>query len=281
MADRHVPVSMGSERSTTTELPGLRISDVWFPASALLPDHTHDRAVFAVALEGSLDSRLPGRRLDCPAGCVWTEPAGERHSNRVGGHGARVLVVMPDPAVEDPHRACARILTEVNHWQDRGIAGIAWRMVAELRARDAPARLALNGLALEALAIALRGRTFLEDRDTMPAWLIRARDLVHDRFLQALELGEIASEIGVEPARLTRAFRHRFGTTLGAYQRQLRLDWAAGELAATAEPLGRLALRAGFYDQAHFTRHFRRHTGQTPGQYRRTHRTGQMSNPVD
>jgi AraC family transcriptional regulator len=272
MAERHVPVSMGSELSTTMELPGLRITDVRFPSCAWLPDHTHDRAVFAVALDGFLDSRLPGRHLDCDALCVWTEPAGERHSNRVGGGGARVLVIMPDPASEDPHRACARMLDEVNHWHDRGIAGIAWRMAAELRVGDSPARLALNGLALEALALALRGRTCIEDRESMPAWLKRARDFVHDRYRQALELSEIADEIGVEPALLARAFRARFGTPLGTYQRRLRLDWAAAELAATEEPLGRVALRAGFYDQAHFTRHFRRHTGQTPGQYRRTHR---------
>jgi AraC-like DNA-binding protein len=33
-------------------------------------------------------------------------------------------------------------------------------------------------------------------------------------------------------------------------------------------------LQAGFYDQSHFTRHFRRHTGQTPGEFRRTHQRG-------
>jgi AraC family transcriptional regulator len=181
-----------------------------------------------------------------------------------------VLVIMPHTSLVDPDRSCARMLEEVNHWRDGGIGGLARRMAAELGAGDAAASLALNGLALEALALGLR-RSFREDREVAPDWLIVARDFVHDRFRESFELVEIAEAIGVEPARLARAFRRRFGTPIGTYQRRLRLDWAAGELATTADPLGRIALRAGFYDQAHFTRHFRSHTGQTPGEYRRTH----------
>ena len=82
MSNGPVSVSMGSTRSRTKELNGLRITDVWFPGGTCLPDHTHDRAIFAVVLEGFLDSRLPGHELDCGRETVWTEPAGERHSNR-------------------------------------------------------------------------------------------------------------------------------------------------------------------------------------------------------
>jgi AraC family transcriptional regulator len=163
------------------------------------------------------------------------------------------------------------MLEEVNHWRDGGIGGIARRMAAELCAGDAAAALALNGLALEAIALGLRRGSLIEESEIAPDWLMLARDFVHDRYRESFDLAEIADAIGVEPARLARAFRRRFGAPIGTYQRRLRLDWAAGELATTAEPLGRIALRAGFYDQAHFTRHFRRHTGQTPGVYRSTH----------
>jgi AraC-like DNA-binding protein len=43
---------------------------------------------------------------------------------------------------------------------------------------------------------------------------------------------------------------------------------AARELAETAEPLSEIALRAGFYDQSHFTNVFRRTLGVTPSAYR-------------
>jgi AraC family transcriptional regulator len=170
------------------------------------------------------------------------------------------------------------MLESVNHWRDGGVASLARRMVPELRAGDAPGRMALHGLVLEALALAVRsGRR--RTRDPLPAWLRTARDLVHDRYRERLELGQIAHEVGVEPTRLARAFRAGFGVPLGTYQRKLRLDWAADQVASTGEPLSRIALRAGFYDQAHFTRHFRDHTGRPPGAYRRLyrHRSGRAA----
>jgi AraC family transcriptional regulator len=272
MDKRHVPVTMGSGSATTVDLPGLRISDVWFPPGARLPDHTHDRAIFAITLEGFLDSRLRGHELACDAASVWTEPAEERHSNRIGTRGARVVVIMPDTRDQDLLRPCVGLLEAVNHRRDGGVASVARRMAAELRSGDAPGRLALHGLALEALALGARAVNHRRREEALPPWLLRARDLVHDRFREGLELRTIAEQVGIEPAMLAQTFRARFGTAIGSYQRRLRLDWAAAELATTNEALGRIALRAGFYDQAHFTRHFRSHTGQTPGAYRRAHR---------
>jgi AraC family transcriptional regulator len=279
MPERHVPISMGSTRSLTLELPALRISDVWFPPGAQLPEHTHDRPIFAVALEGFLDSRLPRHELSCDAASVWTEPAEERHSNRVGLAGARVVAILPDPAREELLRPCGRLLEAVHHWRHGGVASLARRMLPELRAGDAPARLAVQALALEALALGLRSGVPADADTRPPAWLMRARDILHDRWSDDLEITDLARELGVEPARLARAFRARFHLPLGTYQRRLRLDWAAEQLATTDVALGRVALRAGFYDQAHFTRHFRRHTAQTPGDYRRTHRSTQRPSP--
>jgi len=41
------------------------------------------------------------------------------------------------------------------------------------------------------------------------------------------------------------------------------------KLAAGGQPIGDIALDAGFCDQAHFTRAFREFTGTTPAEYRR------------
>jgi AraC family transcriptional regulator len=272
MPGRHVPISMGSTRSLTVELPALRISDVWFPPNSVLPEHTHDRPIFAVALEGSLDSRLPGHQFDCDATSVWTEPAEERHSNRVGDTGARVLAIMPDPEHEELLRPCGRLLEAVHHWRHGGVAGVARRILPELRAGDSAARLALQALALESLALGLRTRVAAGAGKRVPAWLLRVRDTVHDRTCETLDITDLAREVGVEPAVLARSFRARFGIPLGSYQRRLRLDRAAEQLIGSDDTLGRVAVQAGFYDQSHFTRHFRRHTGQTPGEFRRTHR---------
>lgn len=278
MASR-VAISMGSIRSATVELWGLRISDIWFPAGANLDVHTHDRPVFAVALEGALDSRLPGLRLECEPATVWTEPAEARHSNRVSAHGARVLAILPDPGSEQISRSCSRLLDAVHHWRHGGVAHLARRMVPELSETDAASRLTLEGLALEALGLGLRTGRPAGDAPPLPPWLRRARDLLHDCRHERLDIAGVARAVGVGPARLARTFRAAFRVPLGTYQRRLRLDWAAVQLATTDIPVGRVALRAGFCDQAHFTRHFRRHTGQTPAQYRRVRRSSPDATP--
>lgn len=269
---RHDSISLGSDHSTTVDLPGLRLSELWFPPGALLDLHTHDRPVFAITLEGAIQTRLWGWRLDCEPCTIWTEPAEERHSNQVSDHGARVFAILPDPACEETSHACGPLLGEVHHWRHGGVASLARRMIAELRETDSAARLTLQGVALEALGLGLRTRGAVGHLSPLPPWLRRARELLHDRFHERLEISGIASEVGVTPARLARAYRAAFHIPLGTYQRRLRLDWAAQQLSTTEVPVGRVALRAGFSDQAHFTRHFRRHTGETPAQYRKVRR---------
>jgi quercetin dioxygenase-like cupin family protein len=51
---RHVPVTMGSPEFRTIETNGFIVTDAWFPPGAVLPRHTHDRAIFATMLEGRL-----------------------------------------------------------------------------------------------------------------------------------------------------------------------------------------------------------------------------------
>ena len=98
------------------------------------------------------------------------------------------------------------------------------------------------------------------------------REILHERFLEPPSAHEVATEVGVHPSHLARAFRATYGDSLGGYARGLRLDWAAERLVRTDEPLVVLAADAGFVDQSHFTRAFKRRFGLTPARYRRAHR---------
>ena len=72
----------------------------------------------------------------------------------------------------------------------------------------------------------------------------------------------------MHPGHLARVFRVKYGTSVGAYVRGLRLTWAAERLADSDDAIARIAYEAGFFDQSHFTRMFRRHFGFTPHAYR-------------
>jgi AraC family transcriptional regulator len=251
------------------EAHGFLVTDAWFPPFLRLPPHCHDRTCFAVMLEGSFDVQFAGLTHACPPCTVVTEPAGERHGNLVERAGAHVLVVQPDPGREDLARPCAAVLDRITRLRHGGIASLAWRLARELESPDAVTPLAIEGTALEMLALACRLPDGGLAGGRQPAWLGRATDLLHSRFLDGLRATDVAVEVGVHAVHLARVFRAHHGVSLGAYVRGLRLDWAARRLTRSRDPLGDIALEAGFADQSHFTRAFKRHTGSTPDRFRR------------
>ena len=270
MASRCVPVTLGSSRSLGVNVGGFLVTRVWFPPLLKLPLHTHDRATVAVILRGSFDGLMRTTSHPCPAATVLTEPAGELHGNRFERAGAEVLTVQPDPARAELLEPLSGVLGEINHIRDRAIAAVAGRAAGELAAPDDVAPLAVEGLILEMLALTARGREAagvgIEHR--RPGWLEEARSLLHDRQLQPLRVGEVASAVGVHPVHLARVFRAHYGMPVGAYVRALRLNWAAERLAASRDSIAQIALQAGFYDQSHFSRTFKRQFGCTPLEYR-------------
>jgi AraC-like DNA-binding protein len=78
----------------------------------------------------------------------------------------------------------------------------------------------------------------------------------------------VAEQLEVAPGSLIRAFRRHTGLAPYAYVLSRRVDLARRLLEAGAAPVD-VAQQAGFYDQAHLTRHFSRLVGVAPGAYRR------------
>jgi AraC family transcriptional regulator len=260
---------MGSPRFRTLEATGCTITDAWFPPNADLPPHTHDRPIFGVMLNGAFDSEIAHRTLDCPPASAWVEPLGERHSNRIGREGARVLVVQPDPA---SFGMFADFLDSVQHLRHAGIAGDAARIAFELDAADDLAPLIVDGLVQTMLATAARQARRRQYHASVPPWLLLAQELVHARFRDRVSLSAIALAAGVSPSHLSREFRAHFGVTLGEYMRRLRVEWVADQLTRTSMSVSELGIAAGFSDQSHLTREFRRRLGTTPAEWKRRRR---------
>jgi AraC family transcriptional regulator len=249
----------------SAEVNGFTLAELRFPPGYVQDRFDPELPYLAFVLEGSLVKSFRSRTLSLEPATGLTMPVGATHGARFGRSGARIMIVKP--------RA---VTGRVDEYFDRlvelrggGLRWLAWRLAGELRASDAAAPLAAEGLALELLAGTRREARTGCRALRAPAWLNAAEELLRTRLGDCVRLGELADLVGVHPVHLARAFRARYGVSVGEYGRRLRLEWAAAEVARSDTPLAVIAARTGFADQSHFTRIFRQHIGATPGAYRR------------
>ncbi|WP_432403458.1 AraC family transcriptional regulator [Wukongibacter sp. M2B1] len=89
---------------------------------------------------------------------------------------------------------------------------------------------------------------------------------IEEHFLDTIQLKDMEAEFDINKFSLIRNFKSKFNTTPNAYQLQLKVDYGK-ELLKRSNNIVDIALKAGFYDQAHFTREFKKAHGITPLQY--------------
>ncbi|HEY3681868.1 MAG TPA: helix-turn-helix transcriptional regulator [Streptosporangiaceae bacterium] len=82
-----------------------------------------------------------------------------------------------------------------------------------------------------------------------------------------LRVGELAREVEWSPRHLVTRFGDQVGMSPKPVARMLRFQRAA-RLALRGAPLAAIAVRCGYYDQAHLNREFRALAGCTPSGYR-------------
>lgn len=130
---------------------------------------------------------------------------------------------------------------------------------------------------LEREACLATGLVLLTSRHAMPARPLRplgrepravrlAMEFLDEHGTGDVTLADLAAYVGLTPFHLCRVFRRATGMTPHGYQIQVRVRRARAMLLA-GYPIATAAVEAGFWDQAHLTRHFTRVVGLTPGQY--------------
>jgi AraC family transcriptional regulator len=148
----------------------------------------------------------------------------------------------------------------------RAMAPMMRRVHDEFGEADTPSAIAIEGMILEIVALAMRFRRTPES--SMPRWLIEAREIVDATYRGPITITGLAARVQVHPVHLATTFRHKYGQGIVDYVRGLRVDFASHRLANTDDALSAIAQAAGFCDQSHFSRIFKRLTGMTPAAYR-------------
>lgn len=94
--------------------------------------------------------------------------------------------------------------------------------------------------------------------------------LVQDRLGEALEIDDVAREVGLSRPHFFKLFREQVGVTPNIYLNALRMERAIERLAATSEAVSDIGLDLGFSSQASFSRFFIANGVVAPSAYRRS-----------
>jgi AraC family transcriptional regulator len=257
--------SFGEQRSLDL-VGGFVVSETVHRKGQMLARHAHERASVNFVLGGAYSETFRGTSHSYEPDTIVIKPAGEQHANHFREVGARCLLIELTPARTASLQACFDSARAPSSRVTPALKPVALRIVRELRAPDTYSRLAIEAHILELLVETARAyeRT---DAGNAPPWLRAVVERLRDDS-NLPQLSELAVEAGVHPAHLTRSFRKHFHSTPGEYARRVRLDRAIELLTSTDQPIGRIALQAGFFDQSHFTRCVRQATGMSPGALR-------------
>ena len=101
--------------------------------------------------------------------------------------------------------------------------------------------------------------------------LLRARDLADARFVEPLDVDDMAAAAGLSRAHFSREFRRAFGDSPHAYLLTRRLERAAALLRNTDRSVTDICLSVGLQSLGSFTTSFTRTFGMSPTAYRAGH----------
>ena len=245
------------------------VEEVILPPGLEMRGHEHERAHLCLVLEGGFEERQRTGAEWCAPGTLRLSPAGDRHDLRFGPAGGRCLLVVATPGFDGDDRL--PLPRERAYLREEPLAARLAEVRRALREGDSASPLLVETAVLEVLAQAARPRR-LRAEARPPRWLRDVADRLHAGAAAPPSLAEMAREAGMHRVYLARAFRLHYGCAPGEYVRRLRVERARQLLLGTDHSLPRVALEAGFADQAHMTRQVKQLLGLTPGALR-THRS--------
>ena len=236
-------------------------------ARSKIPPHAHENSYFCFVLQGTYTEKHGKREVVCKPSTLTFCGSGETHEAVLHDANVRVFVLELSPRWIERLREDSLKLTSTLEFAGSALPQLSARLNREFHKTDAAAQLAVEGLALELLAEAVRQPS--NPARKTPPWLRQARELIAEHFADALTLTQVAAQVGVHPVHLATTFRQKYGLTIGEFIRKLRVEQACDELKKANLSLAAIALQAGFADQSHFSTVFKSYVGTTPARYRR------------
>jgi AraC family transcriptional regulator len=123
-------------------------------------------------------------------------------------------------------------------------------------------------------------REVSDGKGRLLAWQARkVRDYIDSHISGPVLVADLCALLQRSEAHFSRSFKRTFGESPHAFLVRRRVELAAQYMLTSDTPLSDIALRCGFSDQAHLSKHFRQVAGQTPAAWRRAQHSDEYETP--
>jgi AraC-like DNA-binding protein len=113
-----------------------------------------------------------------------------------------------------------------------------------------------------------------DGRGRLLAWQRRkVRDYINSHITEPVLVAHLCALVQRSEAHFSRSFKRTFGESPHSFVVRCRVELATQYMLTTDASLSDIALRCGFADQAHLSKHFRQAAGQSPAAWRRAYRS--------
>jgi AraC family transcriptional regulator len=262
---RKFPAGYFTGETTQWEIANVLLSEVRHSIRKAVPMHQHEAPYLSLLLEGAYRERGDDFDITYEPYTLVFHSAGTVHEDEMLAS-CRFFAVNLLPQWERVIEELGGSPAHVFELHGGDPIWLVLRLYREFLSRSDSSAASVEALVYEICALIARHKP---DDSHEPAWLSHIDRAISERFHEPIEIAGMASEAGVHPSHLCRAFRRFRGHTITDALLGARVQHVARRLAESDEPLSTIASDAGFSDQSHMTRVFKRLTGEPPGEHRR------------
>ena len=262
--------------------------------------HSHPDFEASIVLEGEQEVLYADARIRCAPGDVWLAAPGEAHGYRTPGMTNICLAFGPD--------FLGDTVLGTQHWlwlfalspgkrpraqsarQRANLLNTGWQLYEEATSRGVGWEAAIRVHLPQLLLTLVRGCPTAPRAEAAAGHLgalLPALQLVcvRSKAGEPVSTTEAAQACALSRSHFCRVFRGAIGRSFGQFELQSRLGVAARLLQDSAAPVNDIAVRTGFWDSSHLSRHFVAQFQVSPRVFRarshsRSRREGDVPSPA-
>ncbi|WP_347926033.1 helix-turn-helix transcriptional regulator [Pontimicrobium sp. SW4] len=218
------------------------------------PWHYHENPYFMFVLYGNMiDVNKKNKTLLSPGNLMFTNwqeiHYGEKHSKEAGGFHLEL-----EKKWLKEYDVSSIDIEGSLHLENPFIKCLMNKVYLETKINDSHS---LSSIELLILDIFNKMKNVqLEANSKKPNWVKKLYELIIDTEVD-YSLSYLSKELNIHPVHLSREFHKYFGSTLGQYIRQLKLNKAIALILTKQYSMTEICYKCGFYDQSHFISNFK------------------------